>query len=282
MALLALGGVVCIWGMGPVMSKLITGPPLTIAFGRFFIATPVALGVCYATGRRLSWRVLRASFWGGVLFGLNLVLFFSALKHTSIATVSLIGILQPVIVQLGAWKMFGERPTRFTATWTSVALAAIGVAMLTAGKDVRATGLGLVLSVGMTAAFSAYILATRTARKAVDSWEYLAGVMIWAALVTALPAVVQGTNFSQLDGRDWFWIAVVVIGPGVIGHVLLNWAIPELPMAITSLQMLPATVISIGASWPIHDEHITLPQGLAAVVAMVSVGLVVWRQQQRR
>jgi drug/metabolite transporter (DMT)-like permease len=281
-ALGALGGVVVIWGMGPVMSKFISGPPLTIAGTRMVVAVPITWFAAQVQGYRLSWNALRRSVLGGVFFGFNMVFFFAALQHTTIATITLIGVLQPVIVMTVAWRVFGERPTGWAVGWTMVAILGVAAAVLLAGRSVRPTLLGIVLSVLCISCLAGYLLASRQARKELSTWSYLTGVMIWAAVVVTIPALVQGVQLHALDGRDWFWLMMVLLGPGLVGHVLMNMAITELPMNITSLQMLPSTVLSIGVAWPVHHEHVTIGQGVAGAVTLSAVGLVVWRQTSRR
>lgn len=275
LAYVAMAGVVVIWGMGPPLSKLISGPPTTVAAVRIWLAVPLTYLVLRSQGGRVTKAAMRGSLWGGVFFGANLLLFFSALRHTTVATITLIGVLQPVTVGLVSVKLFGERITRWGLGWTLVAIAGVGGAVLAAGKTVRTTPLGLLLSVATILCLSAYMLASRQARTTLAPNEYLFGVMVWASMVLAVPVVFEGLQWRALDGHDWLWLAVVLIGPGWLGHLLLSWAITEIPMSISSLNMLPATVLSIAAAWPIHDEHVTLLQGLFGLVTLVAVALVV-------
>ena len=68
--------------------------------------------IAYATGRRVSWEVLRRTALAGVLFGINLVFVFSALQHASVAVIAVIQALQPGVVLLVAGRWLGERATR--------------------------------------------------------------------------------------------------------------------------------------------------------------------------
>lgn len=278
LALVAMAAVVGLWGMGPVVSKFISAPPLTIAFTRMLLAVPVTWTAARLQGHRLSKPALRGSMFGGVFFGCNMVFFFFALQHTTVATITLIGVLQPALVMAGAWRFFGERPTRWAMGWTVVAIGGVAAAVMLTGKSVRPTPIGVLFSVLCIIAFAGYMLSSRQARRTLGTWNYLTGVMIWASVTVAVPALVQGLNFKPFDRNDWLWLLCMLIGPGLVGHVLMNYAITELPMNLTSLQMLPSTVLSIGVAWPVHGEHITLGQALAGAVTLTAVGLIVWRQ----
>ncbi len=278
---MAMGGVVALWGMGPVVSKFITAPPLTIAATRMVLAVPVTYTAARLQGYRLTKAALRGSMLGGMFFGLNMVFFFAALQHTTVATITLIGVLQPAIVMALAWRLFHERPSNWAIGWTLVAIAGVAAAVMLTGRKVRPTGIGLLLSCLCICAFAGYMLASRHARRTLNTWSYLSGVMVWASVTVLVPALIQGLHYQAFDRNDWLWLLCMLIGPGLIGHVLMNLAITELPMNLTSLQMLPSTVLSIGVSWPVHGEHITLGQALAGCVTLTAVGLVVWRQTSR-
>lgn len=282
LAYLAMGGVAVFWGMGPPLSKLISGPASTVAATRMWMAVPLTFAVLRAQGGRPSWRALRGSFWGGLFFGANMLFFFSALRHSSVATITLISVLQPVVVGFASVRLFGERLTRWGVGWTFVAVAAVAGAVLAAGRTVRATPLGVVLSVTTILCLSCYMLASRRARRTLAPNEYLFGVMVWASVLLAVPLAFDGLHWGALDGHDWLFMGLVLIGPGWLGHLLLNWAITEIPMSISSLNMLPSTVISIAAAWPINHEHVTPLQGVCGLVTLVAVALVVRGPLRRR
>lgn len=282
LAYLAMAGVSAVWGMGPPLSKLISGPASTVAATRMWMAVPLTYAVLRSQGGRPSWRALRGSFWGGLFFGANMLFFFSALRHASVATITLISVLQPVVVGLASVRLFGERLTRWGVGWTLVAVAAVAGAVLAAGRTVRATPLGIALSVTTILCLSGYMLASRGARRTLAPNEYLFGVMVWASVLLAVPVLLDGLQWGALDGHDWLFMGLVLIGPGWLGHLLLNWAITEIPMSISSLNMLPSTVIAIAAAWPINHEHVTPLQGLCGLVTLVAVGLVVRGPLRRR
>jgi len=276
--LLALGGlglVVVIWGLGPPMSKEISAPGLTVAAVRMWMAVPTMVALQMLSGSRPTWSQVWASRWGGLCFGANMAFFFTAIQHASIATVTLVGSLQPVTVLLGGIRFFGERPTPWRLGWTVVGIVSVGAAVAGAGAGVRATPLGLALSCGALVTLSAYLLVTRRTRARLSPSEYLTGVMVWAALAVTPMALVSGLALDAIDAADVFWLVVVLIGPGALGHLIMNWVITELPLGITALNMLPATVLSIAVAWPMHGEPVTPLQIAAGAVTLIAVALVV-------
>src|SRR5439155_694812 len=92
-----------------VVVKLSSMSALTFAFYRLWIGAAVMLVAVRGARRRLTWADLRRSLPAGVLFGLNLTFFFSAIKATSVTDVLVIGALQPAATLFVAGPLFGER-----------------------------------------------------------------------------------------------------------------------------------------------------------------------------
>jgi len=109
LALVAVAAVVAIWGLSGIAIKLTSTTGLVASFYRLWFAIPllwsVAAGVP-SIRRRINREWLGACLVGGVLFGLHQILFFTSIKFTSVANVTIIGALQPALVLLFAGRMF--------------------------------------------------------------------------------------------------------------------------------------------------------------------------------
>src|SRR4051794_34119231 len=62
-------GVIVLWGLGPPFTKMISAPPILTVAMRFVISLPAVWILTYASGRRMSFAVLRRTAVAGVLFG---------------------------------------------------------------------------------------------------------------------------------------------------------------------------------------------------------------------
>ena len=128
---------VLIYSTGPVMVQASTVSGTVFAVWRLWFGV-VVFGLATLVVRRrpfivdlkrftpsawpTTWRSLRWAVWGGAAFGGHQLLFFSALKATSVTDVLLVGTLQPIATALGALMLFGERPGLAFRAWTSVAM----------------------------------------------------------------------------------------------------------------------------------------------------------------
>ncbi len=268
--------VLLLWGFGPPVSKLLTAPPLTASFARLWTSSLAMLLLGLLARHRPSWATMRGSFIAGVAFGLNSLVFFTALSNASIATITVIGSLQPAVVMLGASRIFGERLNRRVLTWTGVAIGGAVLAVLGAGASVHTNALGVMCAIGSLLAMGVYFLASKHARKSLGAWEYVTGVMLWASiLVTPVVALGGGLNhLDAIDRVDWFWLFVMLIGPGVGGQLIMGWSVRWVPVSLSAMILLGSTVVAIVAAWPIHGEQPTLVQLVGCVVTLGAVGLI--------
>ena len=279
----AMIAVVFAWGLGPPVSKLISAPAFVAVFYRMWLSVPVLLLWLYATGHRLTWRLLRLTAPAGVLFGVNMCFVFTTFHHASIATLSVVSALQPGLVLLVAGPFLGERPTAWHRLWTMVGIAGAVIVVLGAGSAVRSSPLGVALAAGAVCSFTAYFLCTRVARarstEPIDAIEWMSGVTIFSALTVTPLAILSSSraDFGQIGGYDWLWLAFAVGITGITGHVLMAWVLRHLEASKASLYVLSMNVVAVTASWPIHDEPLTVVQALGGVVVLGAVAAVLSR-----
>ena len=82
--------VVC-WSAGNIMVARLDMPGIQIAFWRLLIGSVVYCLVFLLVGRRLTWRTVRLVAPAGVLLGLEIGVYFTALRATTVANATIIG-----------------------------------------------------------------------------------------------------------------------------------------------------------------------------------------------
>jgi drug/metabolite transporter (DMT)-like permease len=277
-AIAALVGVV-MWGSFSVLARKADGlDGLGLAFHRMWMGAAAAVIALRVSGVRLSWRTIRTSAPGGVLFALDVALFFTALKTTTIANANIISSLQPVLIALVVGKLFGERLDRWFFVWSALAL--VGVFLVLTGSaasnsDTHSLS-GDLLALAATCSWAAFFVASKQARKTLTSLEYLAGLLVVAWVVITPVALVSGTPLAVNDGGTWLVVALIALVSGGLGHWLMNWAHGHIPLATASLLTLVIPVAAVATSALILDEAITLQQviGIAVVVAALAMVIV--------
>lgn len=275
----ALALVIVSWGAGPVVTKLITAPPLVGVLVRFALSFPLLFGLVVLRGGSVTRPMLIRTALPGIAFGINLVFVFAALQEAAVAVLSVSIALQPALLLLVAGPIFGERPTLLHVAWTLIGVAGAAAVILGAGRELRASSLGLLLASAAMLTFSVYFVLTRVARSTsdVDPVEWMAGINLWSFVAVVPPAVVllDGDDFRQVDGTDLFWLVVLAYLTGVFGHVLMSWVHGYIEAARSSLYLLAMNIVAVGLAWPVHGERVTAIQVLGGLVVLGSVSAVI-------
>ena len=107
--LLGAGIAVTAWSTGTILAKYLDMDALAIGAYRFFVFFIGLTLYMRARGVPFTVQIIRKSVWGGIALGADIVLFFSAIKATSVVNATIIGSLQPILVGAVAARFFGEK-----------------------------------------------------------------------------------------------------------------------------------------------------------------------------
>jgi drug/metabolite transporter (DMT)-like permease len=259
------------WGLGGILVKQVSVDGLTVAFYRLWFGSALTVVLLVVARHRPTMREFALSAPAGAIFGVNMVLGFTAIKITTVANATLIGALQPALVLLVAGAWFGERVGSREIAWTGVSI--IGIAILIAGAstspDWSPLGDGLAL-LGVFL-FTGYFLASKRIRESVATVAYMAGVHIAAALVVTPVVLVRGLHMSSLTNGDWARILTIVFTSGVGAHMLVNWAHPYVKVSISSVIVLLSPVVASLGAWVVLDESLSGIQLLGGALVLVAI-----------
>ena len=186
------------WGSSGVIVKALDLDPVAISFYRF---TVYSLAIFLDTASRQQAhaegsQTFRA---GGISLGIDVVLFFTAVKTTTIVNATTIGALQPIIVLSIATRFFGER----------VRLREIIAACCdrwccrrhhpVVGKP-EWNGAGDLAALG---ALDRHIVMSKRSAGVLTSTEYTLGTGFWTALVALPVGFVAGQDMSIPNVNQW-------------------------------------------------------------------------------
>jgi drug/metabolite transporter (DMT)-like permease len=266
---------VSIWGgMAVVVRWVDEIDGLALGFHRLWIGAAGTLAVFYALGRRLSWRTLRLSVPGGLAFGADIVLFFSALKHTTVANATVVGALQPILVFFIADRMFGEAVTRRLVVWSVIAIGGVAVVVYgSSGVPVWSIG-GDLLAIAALVSWTAYFVASKRVRTELHPFDYLTALLLIATVAVAPVALLSGQRLDPGGAEAWMWIAVLALGSGGVGHLLINWAHGHVELAVMSLLTLAVPVVAVLSAAVFLDEPVTWEQAIGMAIVLVALAVV--------
>ena len=230
-------------------------------------------------GGRLRLRLLWAALPAGVAFGADIGLFFTAVKHTTVANATMISALQPALVLFVAGPLFGERVRAADVAWTAIALVGVGIVVFGSSTTPSWSPFGDLLAVACLFAWTAYFVFGKQARARLDAVEFVTAMSVVAFAVIAVVAVGSNHDLSVPDAGTWAVILGLGLGTGLIGHFLINWAHGHAPLVLTSLLTLLIPVVAMTGAAVFLDEQVVALQVVGTVIVLGALAVLVWRRQ---
>ncbi len=261
------------WGGTGVVIKAIDMDSMSIAFYRFALYAVVVVLWMRARSTWPSWHVLRNSLAGGVCLALDVALFFSAVKLTTIVNATIIGALQPVLVIALAGPLFGERIRRREIIGALVAVAGVvAIVLLSAGKP-EWNGVGDLAATGGLFAWTGYLVLSKRSASTMTSIQYTVGTAVWTAVFSLPIGLAVGHDMGLPSSADWLPLAALALGGGVLGHTLMNWSLVRIPLWIGSALTLLIPVTSSLLAWVFLEESLSVGQlvAMAVVIGVLAV-----------
>lgn len=262
------------WGF--VIVKAVDLPGAQIGLIRVLIGTAV-LGSA-AVALRMPWpQLTKPVVLAGITFGLHQILFIEATKHTSIAIVTLVGALQPLLVAVLSRRTLGEAVPRALLGCGILAVAGVGIVVQASAGDASRSLFGDVLAGVNLLAFTAYFLSSKRARDLGAPTLTLTATIFAVSALVLLPVVLLVGLTGALPVRmptagEAGLLVVMALAPGN-GHLLLNWAHSRVTAALSSLVL--ALVPILASLWAalVFGE----PYGPWHLVGMVLVVIAIDR-----
>jgi drug/metabolite transporter (DMT)-like permease len=258
-----------------IFIRLADAPALAVAIWRNALGALVLLPVAlYRRDTFPQGRVLRIGVASGVALGAHFGFWISSLDYTSVAASVVLVCTQPVFVAILAYLVFGERTSSLSFFGILVALAGT-VVIASDGSVGSATFFGNALAVIGAVAVAVYVLIGRSLRTTGVGVLPYSIVVYTSAATTLVPAALYGSvPLWGYSGETWFWLWAVTLGPQILGHTVLNWALRYVEASIISGTILAEPVVSALLAWLILSERPGLATLLGGAVVLVGLSLL--------
>ncbi|MCU0623771.1 MAG: DMT family transporter [Gemmatimonadaceae bacterium] len=242
--------------------RLADAAPLVIVTWRLGLSVAVVGALAMAGGtwrqwRRLSRGDLLLALGAGVSLAVHFWSWTASIGLTSVAASVVLVNLQPVIVAAGSAWWLHERPSR--RQWAGVMVAVVGAGIVGLGDGAlarpsapgRHPALGNALAVVGAVTAAAYYLAGRRLRASLDLWPYTTLVYGTCFVVLLGAALVTGASLWPVTPREVGLYAALALGPMLLGHTGMNWALRHLPAFVVNLTVLGEPVGATLLAWAI-------------------------------
>ena len=234
---------------GPLV-RLSHAAPIAIAAWRLAFSLVIIAIALLFTGEWRQWKKLTRGELGlaaaaGAMLALHFWSWNTSITLTSVAASVVLVNTQPVVVALLSVYWLNEPPTR--RQWIGIGIAMAG-AMIVASPDF-AKGAGesarhpnawlgdlLALVGALTAAI--YFSVGRRLRSRLDLWPYVGLVYAVCLVALVLLALVTRTPLAPQPPRELAIFAALALGPMLLGHTGLNWALKHSPAYVVNLTLL--------------------------------------------
>jgi drug/metabolite transporter (DMT)-like permease len=247
------------------------------AFYRLAIAALVLLSwhAIKSAGRPSpSAAAKKAAILAGIVFAADLAFFNSAIMMTNAANATLLGVNAPIFVAIGAWMLYGERPSsRF---WAGFGLALAGMIYIV-GADVvlhPTFGLGDFFALAGAAFYGAYILYVQRARTGMDTLTFSTWC-VCAGAASLLPVcLLTHQRMWGMQPSEWAALFGLAFATQLVGHLLVAYALGHLPVTVSSVVLLLQAPLTAIFAWPTLGERIRLGQAIGGVLVLAGIGVV--------
>jgi drug/metabolite transporter (DMT)-like permease len=250
---------------GPLV-RLSHAHPLAIAIWRLGFSLIIIAIALVATGswrqlRRLDRKGLLVAIGAGTMLAFHFWSWNASIGLTSVAASVVLVNMQPAIVALLSAGWLREPPSK--SQWLGIGVAMIGAAVVAFPDFASANGsgpdhalLGDALALVGAATAAVYVVAGRRLRATLDLWPYVAIVYGTCFVVLIIFAIGVHAPVLQQPPRELAIFAGLAVGPMLLGHTGLNWALRYLPAYVVNLTLLgePVGATLLAAALPgIHE-----------------------------
>jgi drug/metabolite transporter (DMT)-like permease len=246
---------------GPLV-QLSSSDPVAIAVWRLGFSLLIVGAFLVWTGEWRDWRKinrgeLALAAVGGVLLALHFWAWNASIHLTTIAASVTLVSLQPAVVGVISAVALREAPSKRQMLGIGVAIAgALVIAAPDFDAGVAPAGnrplLGNLLATSAAVTAAIYYTIGRRLRRTLGIWAYV-GIVYTAAFLTLLAiALSRDVSLAAESPREIAIFVGLAIGPMLIGHTGMNWALKYLPAYVVNLTVLgePVGATLLGALIP--------------------------------
>lgn len=269
------------YGMNPLCAlKLYEDgfTPLSVLFYRFLLAT-ILLG-CFMVARKSHFAVQRKDMpvlaLLGVLFALSSISYFVSFHYMSAGVAATLVFSYPVMVALIMAVFFHERQQ--PVTWGAIALAGVGVALLSEGdngKPIVLYGMAIILFSALT--YALYIVTINRSGIRMSSLKLTFYAMLVCLFCIVLFVPLSGEMVIQplQTPSEWFYAVFLGLVPTVISLVLMAMAVKLIGSTSTAVMgaLEPVTAVVIGMT--IFGESLSFRLAVGIVLILIAVLVII-------
>lgn len=261
---------------GPLFVRMADVGPVSAAFWRLIIATPILFAVATAMGEKPI-ALARGRWWilaiAGIVFALDLASWHVGIVRTTLANSTLFGNSASLIFPIYGFVVARAWPSRMQGA--ALLLAAIGGALLL-GRSAELSSRHLAGDLFCLAAgvfYAVYFALMARVRASLAPVPALA----LSSLATIPPLLVIALAMGeQIVPHLWWPLLALAIVSQLIGQGCMIYALGHLSPLVIGIALLVQPAVGAALGWIIFDEKLAAADLFGA--GLVAVALVLVRQ----
>jgi len=259
----------------PVIARLLPlVPAAVIAFWRMAAAS--AMLWSYSSIRpqeSLSTKNIRLVLAAGFLLAMHFVFWFGALKLTSIANTTILGIVAPAFTLLFERLWYNRKLGWITITALLIILVG---GIIVQGDDLGSmdgTGLGNIMAILSAVFLGSVFLIGAKVRKTTSVITYTRTVYTVSAIVLLVTSLILDNPLMGYTINNYFWLFMLGLIPTLIGHTAFSYSVKFVSPTVIAAFPLGEPIIASYLAWLLFAEQV--PFYVVGGGLIIFIGLII-------
>ena len=259
----------------PVIARLLPMvPAAVIAFWRMAAAS--AMLWSYSSIRpqeSLATKNILLVIAAGFLLAMHFVFWFGALKLTSIANTTVLGIVAPAFTLL--FERFWYNRKLGWTTITALLIILVG-GIIVQGDDlgsIDGTGLGNIMAILSAVFLGSVFLISAKVRKTTSVITYTRTVYTVSAIVLLVSSLLLENPLMGYTINNYFWLFMLGLIPTLIGHTAFSYSVKFVSPTVIAAFPLGEPIIASYLAWLLFAEQV--PFYVAGGGLIIFIGLII-------
>ena len=259
----------------PVIARLLPlVPAAVIAFWRMTAAS--AMLWSYSSIRpqeSLATKNILLVLAAGFLLAMHFVFWFGALKLTSIANTTVLGIVAPAFTLL--FERFWYNRKLGWTTITALLIILVG-GIIVQGDDlgsIDGTGLGNIMAILSAVFLGSVFLISAKVRKTTSVITYTRTVYTVSAIVLLVTSLILDNPLIGFNINNSFWLFMLGLIPTLIGHTAFSYSVKFVSPTVIAAFPLGEPIIASYLAWLLFAEQV--PFYVAGGGLIIFFGLII-------
>ena len=274
LGLIALCIAIVCFSLGSTLVRKAAIPGPTMAFWRMLITTALWWTILWFSEHRfINRHDLRRALVPGIVFGLNIMCFFTGVTKTSVANAEFIGSLTPIILVPAGAMLFKEKINGRALSFGLVSLVGLMIVLFNAPPHGEATWTGNVIIFIAMLLWASYLLTSRRLR-GMSVQSIMAAIMPIASVAIFPFAWLHG-DLPKLTVHSVPYIIILALMTGTMAHGFIVYAQRSVPVGTISIMQVAQPALAVCWAYLLLDQSIKPIQLLGMVLVIVGLGAVV-------